>query len=183
MFDKIFNRFEQRIKEFENHVGKRIESEIDNAVRLIKGEIKQESLNVIENIDEQEKQWDCLISVTKENNKDLEKKIIDVDSSLKELKNNYESIMDKVDKAGELLLSYESFYESTLVELDEVFKFVEMLNKRPILSTDPDFANFSRAIQLMGGAISKYQSLSEKIIQNRKENEAKEEEREIEKGK
>ena len=72
----------------------------------------------------------------------------------------HDGMLEKLNHAGELIVNYESFYESTLSELDEISRFLDILSKRPTLSSDPDFSNFTRAIQLMSQIVSKYSSVA-----------------------
>lgn len=94
-----------------------------------------------------------LLSETKEI-KENSKKIIEQHDEF------HQDLLEKLNKAGELIVNYESFYEETLSELDEIFRFIEMLSKRSSISSDPDFVNFSRGIQLTQQIISKYTSVS-----------------------
>lgn len=72
-------------------------------------------------------------------------------------------MLEKLNKAGELIVNYENFYESTLNELDEVERFIEGLSKRPAVSSDPDFANFHRAITLMTQIIARYSNIAQQL--------------------
>src|SRR3990167_9780638 len=75
----------------------------------------------------------------------------------------HDGMLEKLNHAGELIVNYESFYESTLSELDEISRFLDILSKRPTLSSDPDFSNFTRAIQLMTQIVSKYSSVAAEL--------------------
>lgn len=113
---------------------------------------------------------------TREELNRYEEKIKNIDDSLKKMNDLYEKhhidVLEKMNKAGELIISYEDFYISTINELDDVFRFVETLSKRPVISSDPDYANFIRAVQAMESVISKYSSLGEKISQSKKESDS-----------
>ena len=75
----------------------------------------------------------------------------------------HEDMLEKLNKAGELIVNWENFYESSLSELEDIIKFVEILSKRPAVSSDPDFANFVRAVQLMTQIIEKYSDVSREL--------------------
>jgi len=75
----------------------------------------------------------------------------------------HEGMLDKLNKAGDLIVGYESFYEGTMAELEEMVRFMDIISKRPVVSTDPDFVNFQRAVQLMGQVVSKYTSVASSL--------------------
>src|SRR5574342_24761 len=130
-FKKMYEKIENRVKEAENFLKLKIETEASATEDRLKQLIKDESIRIT---NETEEEFEHAQNLSNTRYKDL-------DSSLKEIKKLYEEyhldVLDKMDKAGELIISYENFYESTLSDLSEVFRFVEMLNKRPLLSTDP----------------------------------------------
>lgn len=85
----------------------------------------------------------------------------------KQHKEFHGDMLEKLNQAGELIVGYETFYENSLAELDEIFRFVDILSKRPAVSSDPDFANFVRAVQLMTETISKYSTVSDALKRNK----------------
>lgn len=78
-------------------------------------------------------------------------------------------MLEKLNKAGELIVGYETFFENTLAELDEITRFVDILSKRPALSNDPDYANFTRAVQMMAQTITRYSSVADNLRKESKE--------------
>ncbi|MEK6878958.1 MAG: hypothetical protein AABY22_05085 [Nanoarchaeota archaeon] len=175
-FKKIYEKIESCSKNIEDSLKRRI-MEFEASVADIKQVVRSESTRII---DEQDGSVKHGLELNDTNHKEilnkfnnLDDKTKSIDESLKKLNNQYESyhadVLDKMNKAGELILSYENFYQSTLSELSEIFRFIEMLNKRPMMSSDPDFVNFNRAIQMMGDLISKYSALNEDISKAKKE--------------
>ncbi|MDO8659557.1 MAG: hypothetical protein Q7K54_03055, partial [Candidatus Parcubacteria bacterium] len=78
------------------------------------------------------------------------KELKEISKKINEQHNEFhDEMLEKLNKAGELIVNYENFYESTLQELDEIMRFLEILQKRPTVSSDPDYVNFQRAVQLM----------------------------------
>ena len=75
----------------------------------------------------------------------------------------HDGMLEKLNHAGELIVGYETFFENSLSELDELFRFIDILSKRPAVSSDPDFTSFVRAVQAMTQVISKYSSVAEEI--------------------
>ena len=72
----------------------------------------------------------------------------------------HDGMLEKLNHAGELIVGYESFYENSLVELEELSRFVDVLSKRPAVSNDPDFTSFVRAVQVMVQILSKYSTVA-----------------------
>lgn len=106
------------------------------------------------------------ISETKQESlqaKELSKKVSDQHGEF------HGEMLEKLNKAGELIVGYETFFENTLVELDEITRFIDVLSKRPSLSNDPDYANFTRAVQLMVQTISRYSSVADNLRKESKE--------------
>lgn len=94
--------------------------------------------------------------------KDISRKISDQHEEF------HEGMLEKLNKAGELIVGYENFFEMSLAELDELSRFVDVLSKRPAVSSDPDFTSFVRAVQLMQQIISRYSVIASdlKKLQN-----------------
>lgn len=72
----------------------------------------------------------------------------------------HDGMLGKLNLAGELIVGYESFYENSLVELEDLSRFVDLLSKRPAVSNDPDFTSFVRAVQVMVQILSKYSTVA-----------------------
>lgn len=72
----------------------------------------------------------------------------------------HNGMLEKLNRAGELIVGYETFYDNSLSELDELSRFVDILSKRPAVSSDPDFTSFVRAVQVMVQILSKYSSVA-----------------------
>lgn len=72
----------------------------------------------------------------------------------------HNGMLEKLNHAGELIVGYETFYENSLVELEELSRFVDILSKRPAVSSDPDFTSFVRAVQVMVQILSKYSAIA-----------------------
>lgn len=95
--------------------------------------------------------------------KELSKKVFDRHEEY------HSEMLEKLNRAGELIVGYETFYDNSLAELDEVFRFVDALSKRPAVSSDPDFANFVRAVQALSQVIAKYTSIADELKKERKD--------------
>lgn len=72
----------------------------------------------------------------------------------------HDGMLEKLNHAGELIVGYETFFENSLVELEELSRFVDILSKRPAVSSDPDFTSFVRAVQVMVQILSKYSAVA-----------------------
>ena len=75
----------------------------------------------------------------------------------------HDGMLQKLNQAGELIVGYESFFENSLAELDELSRFVDILSKRPAVSSDPDFTSFVRAVQVMVQILAKYSEVASSL--------------------
>lgn len=72
----------------------------------------------------------------------------------------HDGMLQKLNQAGELIVGYETFFENSLVELEDLSRFVDVLSKRPAVSSDPDFTSFVRAVQVMVQILSRYSAVA-----------------------
>lgn len=142
---------------------KKIVSGIDNEMSISVNTVNDFNENLLLNL----KDFQLSLVDVKDHTKEIRQETHEIkEISKKNIEQHEEyhnNMLEKLNHAGELIVNYESFYESTLSELDEVIRFLEILSKRPTLSTDPDFANFSRAVQLVSQIISRYSSVAENL--------------------
>lgn len=97
-------------------------------------------------------------------------KLNEVSTKVKDQHEEYhDGMLEKLNHAGELIVGYETFYENSLLELEELSRFVDILSKRPAVSSDPDFTSFVRAVQVMVQILSKYSAVATEL---KRENQA-----------
>ena len=63
-----------------------------------------------------------------------------------------------------VIASYEKIYNETLDDIEVIIEFLEQLDKRELLSTDPDFVNFNKAVDYAYNVLSKYLAESTSMV-------------------